>query len=118
MEGDYLFKDDLKKWIKSFNIDNLQIIEYKTLIPIYCFVQGLESKLAICLQKYEDIVLQEIYNFIEKDFKIKEKDIFEGSSLNVNSWEVGITKETYKSFHILRRKIIKNIGLVLMKIKY
>ena len=36
--GDYSYKDDLKKWMKSFNIDNLQIIEYKTLIPIYCFI--------------------------------------------------------------------------------
>lgn len=41
--GDYLNKDDLKKWIKSFNINNLQVIEYKTLIPIYCFIPGLEK---------------------------------------------------------------------------
>ena len=58
--GDYSYKDDLKKWMKSFNIDNLQIIEYKTLIPIYCFIPGLESKLSICLKPYGDIVLQEI----------------------------------------------------------
>ena len=109
--GDYLYKDDLKNWIKSFNIDNLQVIEYKTLIPIYCFVPGLESKLSICLEKYEDIVLQEIYNLIEKEFKTKEKNISEGSSLNVNSWEVGITKEIYKSFIILRKKIIKKMSI-------
>ena len=109
--GDYLYKDDLKKWIKSFNIDNLQVIEYKTLIPIYCFIPGLESKLSICLEKYEDIVLQEIYNLIEKDFKSKEKNIADGSSLNVNSWEVGITKEIYKSFIILRKRIIKKMSI-------
>ena len=57
--GDYLFKDDIKKWFESFNIDNLQIIEYKSLIPIYWFIQDLENNLAICLNKYEDIVLQE-----------------------------------------------------------
>ena len=58
--GNYLYINDLPNWINSFNIDNLQIIEYKTLIPIYCFIPGLESKLSICLKPYGDIVLQEI----------------------------------------------------------
>ena len=48
--GDYTYKEDFKNLIQSFNMNNLQIIEYKTLIPIYCFVHGLESKLTICLQ--------------------------------------------------------------------
>ena len=42
--------------MKSFNIDDLQIIEYKTLIQIYCFIQGLESKLSIFFKPYEEIV--------------------------------------------------------------
>ena len=109
--GDYLFKDDIKNWIKSFNIDNLQIIQYKTLIPIYCFVQDLEYNLTICLKKYEDIVLYEIYNLIEKDFKIQEQNLFEGSSTNSNSWKVGIIKEVYKSFTIYKKKIFKKIKL-------
>ena len=58
--GDYTFKDDFNKWIQSFNMDNLQIIEYKTLSRIYSFIPGLESKLYICLENYEDIVLKEI----------------------------------------------------------
>jgi len=28
--GDYTYKEDFKKWIQSFNMENLQIIEYKT----------------------------------------------------------------------------------------
>ena len=32
--GDYTYKDDFKKWIQSFNMDNSQIIEYKTLSRI------------------------------------------------------------------------------------
>ena len=103
--GDYMYKDDLKNWIKSFNINNLQIIEYKTLIPIYCFIPGLESKLTICLQKYEDIVLQEIYNLIESEFKSKENNLYEGSPVNTNIWKVGITEEIYKSFIICKRQI-------------
>jgi len=43
--GDYTYKDDFKKWIQSFNIDNLQIIEYKTLSRIYSFIPELESNL-------------------------------------------------------------------------
>ena len=108
--GDYLFKDDIKKWIKSFNIDNLQIIEYKSLIPIYWFIQDLEHNLAICLNKYEDIVLQEIYNFIGKDFKIQEQNLFEGSSTNSNSWKVGITKEIYKTFTIYKKQLLKKLN--------
>ena len=103
--GDYMYKDDLKSWIKSFNINNLQIIEYKTLIPIYCFIPGLESKLTICLQKYEDIVLQEIYNLIESEFKPKENNLYEGGPVNSNIWKVGITEEVYKSFIICKKQI-------------
>ena len=103
--GDYIYKDDLKNWIQSFNINNLQIIEYKTLIPIYCFIPGLESKLTVCLQKYEDIVLQEIYNLIEKEFKPQENNLHEGSPIKNNVWKVGITEEVYKSFIICKKKI-------------
>ena len=109
--GDYSYKDDLKKWMKSFNIDNLQIIEYKTLIPIYCFIQGLESKLTICLKPYGEIVLQEINSLIEKDFKTTEENLYNGSSINTNIWKVGITKETYKTFRILRKRICKKLTL-------
>ena len=107
--GDYSYKDDLKKWMKSFNIDNLQIIEYKTLIPIYSFIQGLESKLTICLKPYKEIVLQEINSLIEKDFKTMEEKLYEGSSINANIWKVGITKENYKTFRILRKRICKKL---------
>ena len=75
--GDYLNKDDLKKWIKSFNINNLQVIEYKTLIPIYCFIPGLEKKLKIYFNSYEDIVLQEINNLLETKYKEEEKKYME-----------------------------------------
>ena len=107
--GDYLCKDDLTKWIKSFNIDNLQVIEYKTLIPIYCFIQGFEEKMKICLQPYDEIVLQEIYNSIEKKFKIKEQNLYKGSSKNSNLWKVGITKDNYKSFKIYQKTIYKRL---------
>ena len=96
--GDYAYKDNLKKWMKSFNIDNLQIIEYKTLIPIYCFIQGLESKLSICLKPYSEIVLQEIFSLMEKNFKTEEENLNKGSSLNTNIWKVGITKINYKIY--------------------
>ena len=108
--GDYTYKDDFKKWIQSFNMDNLQIIEYKTLSRIYSFIPGLESKLYICLENYEDIVLKEIYNLIENNAE-KEKEIFKGSSENKNKWQVGITKEQYKSFIIYRKKIIKRLKI-------
>ena len=109
--GDYTYKEDFQKWIQSFNMDNLQIIEYKTLIPIYCFVQGLESKLTICLQKYEDIALKEIYNLMEKEFKNKEKELFQGNSENINSWKIGITNEIYKSFIIYKKKFVKKLKI-------
>ena len=108
--GDYTYKEDFKKWIQSFNMDNLQIIEYKSLQPIYCFIPGLESKLTICLENYEDIVLKEIYTLMEKDFNIKEKEIFAGSSDVNNFWKVGLTHELYKKFIIYRRKIVKNLA--------
>ena len=107
--GDYTYKHNFEKWIQSFNMDNLQIIEYKTLTPIYSFIPGLESKLSICLEKYEDIVLKEIYNLIEKDFAQKEKELYQGSSQSKNKWNVGITQENYKSFIIYRRKITKKL---------
>ena len=58
--GDYKDTNDFKKWVLSINMNNLQIIEYKTLIPIYKFIKGLEPKIKICFQKYEEIVLEEI----------------------------------------------------------
>ena len=109
--GDYTYKEDFKKWIQSFNMENLQIIEYKTLTPIYSFIPGLESKLSICLEKYEDIVLKEIYSLIEKDFAIKEKEIFQGSSESMNKWKVGITQEKYKSFIIYKKKIFQKLKI-------
>ena len=110
--GNYTYKDDYRKWIQSFNLDNLQIIEYKTLIPIYYFIQGLETKLTkLCLQNYDDIVLQEINNLIEKEFIKEEKDLFQGSSNTINSWKVGITKEVYKSFIIYKKKITKKLKI-------
>ena len=102
--GDYLYKNDLKNWIKSFNTDNLQVIEYKTLIPIYCFIPGFENKLKICLESYDDIVLQQIYNLIENDFKNNEDKLYEGCSLNNNSWKVGIVKNFYNSFAIEKKR--------------
>ena len=90
-------------------MDNLQIIEYKTLSRIYSFIPELESKLYICLENYEDIVLKEIYTLIENEFIKKEKEIFNGSSENQNKWKVGITKEHYKSFTIYRKKIEKKL---------
>ena len=107
--GDYMYKDDLRNWIKSFNINNLQIIEYKTLIPIYCFIPGLESKLAICLKNNEDIVLQEIHSLIEKDFKQQENILNENISKNTNIWKVGITEEVYNSFCIYKKEISTNL---------
>ena len=107
--GDYSCKENFRKWIQSFNLDNLQIIEYKSLQPIYSFIPGLESKLSICLQCYEDIVLKEIYNLMENDFMKREQEIFEGSSELNNIWKVGITQDQYKNFRIFRKKIVKNL---------
>ena len=115
--GDYTYKEDFKKWIQSFNMDNLQIIEYKSLQPIYCFIPDLESKLSICLENYEDIVLKEIYSLMEKDFILKEKEIFQGSSDTMNHWKVGITQEQYKKFIIYRKKIIKIIQKLIKMVK-
>ena len=115
--GDYTYKEDFEKWIQSFNMDNLQIIEYKTLTPIYSFIPGLESKLSICLEKYEDIVLKEIYSLFEKEFIPKEKELYQGSSKNENKWEVGISQDNYKSFKILKKKIVNNLKICDKKIK-
>ena len=115
--GDYLYKDDLKKWIKSFNINNLQVIEYKTLIPIYCFIPGLEKKLKICLNDYEDIVFQEIFNLLESKYKIEEKNIYEGISTNNNSWSVGIIKNNYQCFDIYQKKIVKSLYIDKLSLK-
>ena len=107
--GDNLYKDNIGKWIKSFNKDNLEIIEYKTLIPIYCFIKELKDKLKICFENYKDIILQEINNLIENKFKNEENNLFEGSSKNCNLWEIGITKDNYKSFIIYEKVISKKI---------
>ena len=105
MEGGN-FKDinNFQKWISSINMDNIQIVEYKTLLPIYKFVPELEPKLDICFQKYDDIVLEEIKNLIKNDYKREEKDYSEGTSEKMNEWEVGITQEKYKSYVILTKK--------------
>ena len=113
--GDYLFRKDLDNWIKSFNIDNLQVIEYKNLIPIYSFIPGFENKLQICLKSYEEIVLQQIYDLIENDFKNAEQNLFEGSSLNFNSWNVGLTNGNYKSFQIFKQS--KEMNIIITKSK-
>ena len=84
--GDYKDTNDFKKWVLSINMNNLQIIEYKTLIPIYKFIKGLEPKIKICFQKYEEIVLEEIKNLIKNDFNKKEKELFCGTSIDTNSW--------------------------------
>ena len=107
--GDYKDTNDFKKWVLSINIDNLQIIEYKTLIPIYRFIQGLEQKIRICFQKYDEIVLEEIKNLIKNDFMKKEQEISCGTSLNTNSWEIGITEQIYKSFIIYNKKVYKKL---------
>ena len=107
--GDYLFRDDLKNWVKSFNIDNLQVIEYKNLIPIYCFIPGFENKLKICLKSHDDIALQQIYDLIGKEFKKIEENLLEGSSTNDNSWNVGITKEEFNSYIIWKKRFLKRI---------
>ena len=109
--GDYLNKDDLKQWVKSFNINNLQVIEYKTLIPIYCFIPGLEKKLKICLRPYEVIVLQEIYNLLDTKYKEEEKNIYDGVSTNSNLWKAGIILNNYESFNIYKQKIVKKLIL-------
>ena len=102
--GDYLYKDNLQNWIKSFNINNLQVIEYKTLIPIYCFIPNLETKLKICLNDYEDIVFHEIFNLLETKYKIEEKNIFKGDSTKNNSWSAGIINNNYKNFDKIYQK--------------
>jgi len=107
--GDYSFRDDLKNWVKSFNIDNLQVIEYKNLMPIYCFIPGFEDKLKICLKSHDEIVLQQIYDLIENKFKKTEENLFEGSSANDNSWNVGITKDNFNSFMIWKKSFTKRI---------
>ena len=109
--GDYKDTNDFKKWVLSINIDNLQIIEYKTLIPIYRFIQGLEQKIRICFQKYDEIVLEEIKNLIKNDFMKKEQEISCGTSLNTNSWEIGITEQIYKSFIIYNKKESKKLTI-------
>ena len=55
----------------------------------------MEEKLKICLKSNEDIVLHQIHDLIENDFKIAEQNLFEGSSANENSWSVGITNDNY-----------------------
>ena len=55
----------------------MQVIEYKTLITIYCFIPGLEKKLKICLRPYEDIVLQEVNNLLDTKYKEEEKKYLE-----------------------------------------
>ena len=107
--GDCLFKNDLKNWIKSFNLDNLQVIEYKTLIPIYCFIPGFEDKFKICLKSEDDIVLQQIYDLIENEYKKSEEALFEGSSINSSSWNVGLINDNYNSFTILKDRFTKKI---------
>lgn len=117
MGGDYLNIDDLKLWIKSFNINNLQVIEYKNFIPIYCFIPGLEKTLKICLRPYDDIVLQEINNLLETKFKVEEKEIYGGESTNSNEWSVGIITNNYKSFRIYKKKIVKSLTLDKLSLK-
>ena len=105
--GDYLNKDDLKKWIKSFNINNLQVIEYKTLIPIYCFIPGLEKK----IKNLSHIVLQEINNLLETKYKKEEKKIYGGISTNANLWCAGIITNNYSSFNIYKKELVKTLNL-------
>jgi hypothetical protein len=103
--GNYKDINNYQKWINSINMDNIQIVEYQTLTPIYDFVPELRPKLDIILKKkYNDIVLEEIKNLIENDYIKKEHNLLEGSSENSNSWSVGITEEKYKSFIILTKQ--------------
>ena len=115
--GDYLDKDNLQNWIKSFNINNLQVIEYKALHTIYSFFPGLEKKLKICLKSYDEIVLQEINNLLDTKYKEEEKKLYEGISTNANEWNVGIIKNNYKSFTIYKNKLIKKLSLDKISLK-
>ena len=106
--GNYKDTNNYLKWINSISMDNIQIVEYKTLIPIYNLVPGLEPKLDICFQNKDEIVLEEIKNLIENDYKKEEMNLFEENSEKSNSWRVGITKEIYESFIILSKKYSYN----------
>jgi hypothetical protein len=106
--GNYKDTNNYLKWINSISMDNIQIVEYKTLIPIYNLVPGLEPKLDICFKNKDEIVFEEIKNLIENDYKKKEMDLFEENSEKSNSWRVGITKEIYESFIVLTKKYSYN----------
>ena len=116
--GDYLYKDDIDEWIISFTLNNLQIIEYKNLIPIYCFIEGLEDELNLCVRNYEEIVLQQIHKLISEEYKEKEADLYKGSSSEKESWEIGLTKEIYNTFVILKKSYSKKISLKDSQKKY
>ena len=55
--------------------------------------------------------MEEIKNLIKNDFNKKEKELFCGTSIDTNSWEIGITEETYKSFIIYTKKIWKKLTI-------
>lgn len=113
------YNNNIDEWIESFNPNNLEIIGYKSLRPIYCFIEGLEPHLSLCIsKKYEDIVLEQIHKLINKEFKEKEKDIYKGTSSENESWEVGLTKEIYNTFTILKKSFPINISLKENKKKY
>lgn len=102
--GDMREKNDFRKWPLSLNMNNLQIIEYKTLIPIYSFIEGLAPKIEICFQEYDKIVLEEIKNLIDKE---KEKELPSGDFNKSDQISIGITEEKYDSFMIYSKKKYK-----------
>ena len=74
--GDLTLKYSFNEWIKSLNIDNLEIIDFKTLVKIHEFCGDIKYEIEKILNKEKEIMLGEGYNQLkycldQPDIKMK-----------------------------------------------
>ena len=74
--GDISLKYDFDGWLKSLNLDNLEIIDFRTLVKIYDFFDEIKNEVNLLIDKEKKFVKREgfnqlIYCFDKPDIQIK-----------------------------------------------
>lgn len=74
--GDISLKYDFDGWLKSLNLDNLEIIDFRTLVKIYDFFDEIKNEVNLLIDQEKKFVKKEgfnqlIYCFDKPDIQIK-----------------------------------------------
>ena len=102
--GDITQKYNFEGWIKSINIDNLEIIDFKTLVKIHDFCGDIKNKIDDIIDKEKFFINREGFNqigycFNNPDISIKimiSGDSYNGKTSIINRLKSGTFIQFYK----------------------